>query len=180
MIARQREELNERETIAKELVDALSVIEEVPDPTGGDPVEILRDKRVIAERFDRLQLEAEYEVNGLVKAPILTAKRSNPTEDKILKRGVVVRAIYEQAVLDDAAIAPYLQHWVEAGEQARIYKGELPMKMQLFDTHTALLPLSPAGGLTSMLLLVRDASLGRGLRMFFDSLWEASTPFSEL
>ena len=195
LIEREREMLVEKEGLAKELAKLLA--SSFGDgPIEKDVVEILRNPRVIADRFDRLQLEAQDEINGLVKAPLLSPRHSNPIEDKVLRRGVRVRALYESAVLDNKEIAPYIGRWVEAGEEARIYEGILPMKLQLFDARTALLPLEVTAAappqteaIEELLdnrrerhqitaIIIRHPSLGAGLKVLFDTLWERGRPLA--
>jgi sugar-specific transcriptional regulator TrmB len=180
LIDRERESLEIRERLGKELAQDLSALTEGVDEEPEELLEVLRNRRVIADRFARLQLEAQHEINGLVKAPILTAQRSNPAEEKALARGVKVRVIYEAAILEDHAVRPYLGGWISSGEDARVFDGQLPMKLQLFDAETALLPLQgPNADRVSMLVLIRDRALGSGLRMLFESLWEQSRPLDE-
>src|SRR5919198_5927059 len=76
-----------RETLARQ---ARTVDELVPqlqqlglqdqEPWDEEVIEVLRSTKTIGERFDRLQLEAQEEIEVLVKAPIVTTKPGNPAE----------------------------------------------------------------------------------------------------
>jgi sugar-specific transcriptional regulator TrmB len=176
LIDRQRETLSERERLAKELIERLAFAGDGVEDPGEDVIEILRNRRVIADRYERLQLLAEREIKVLVKTPIL-GRGENPAQEAALRRGVRVRALYERAALEDEAIAPYVKHWIVTGEDARLYNGELPLKFALFDDRNVLMPLeTPAEADSLTAVLIRHAALGAGLKMLFECLWENAAP----
>lgn len=174
------EALARKEVVAKELAQSLSELHPTAATSGeAELVEVIRNPRAVAERFSRLQLGANESIEMFVKAPIVHSG-GNPEEDVALDRGVRVRSLYEQAILDDQAIRPHLQRWVEAGEEARVYHGELPFKLALFDAKTALMPLeTPETHRDVTSILIRNAGLGRGLAMLFDRLWAEAAPIGE-
>ena len=186
LIARQREELLQRERLVeKELIqrkrlaeDLARQLESLADPTSnnGEPelIQVLRDPRVCAERFNRLQLEAQREIHIFVKAPILNPSYSNPTQRRAMRRGVQVRALYERAILDAPEIKPYLSRWIAEGEEARVYDGELPHKLAIFDRQNILIPLVPPGGRLGKILFIRHPQLAASLGMLFEFLWEGA------
>src|SRR4029077_6618735 len=88
-------------------------------------IQILRDPRVIAARFERLQLEAEKSIDVFTKAPLFISP-GNPAQAKAQGRGVHCRGLYERAVLDTPGVKPHLAMWIAHGEEARVYDGELP------------------------------------------------------
>ena len=92
-----------------------------------------------------------------------------------MRRGVRVRGIYEQAAIDDQTFEPYLSKWIATGEEARVYKGELPHKLALFDRQSVLLPLVSVNGQGST-LFIKHPQLAMSLGMLFDSFWERSIP----
>lgn len=181
LLEHQRAELLEREKVAKELVESLTPILEATDLSGAEPVEILRDRRVVNHRFERLQLEAESEIAVLVKAPMIAAGgRGNPVQTTAMERGVKVRSIYDRQILADPEIGPFLSEWVAQGEETRVHPGELPCKFALFDRRVALMPLLNANSEESLnTVLLRNAALGAGLGVLFDVLWERSEPLAE-
>src|SRR6202007_1327910 len=101
LIARQKQEVLERERRAAAVIDQLvSLVESSPSNGEAELIQVLRDPRVATERFERLQREAKHYVDFFVKAPILNPRSSNPTEEKALRRGVRYRAIYERTIVD--------------------------------------------------------------------------------
>jgi sugar-specific transcriptional regulator TrmB len=174
LIRREKEELVHRESVAKRLTDHLSSLAEPVEAGPEELIEVIRNPRAVAERFDRLQLEAEHLIEVFCKPPSF-AKSGNPTEEKTLRRGVRNRAIYEKAALEDGSIKPFFNKWVAAGEEARIYDGELPHKLAIFDSKVALMPLIMPGEQMKT-VLIRHAQLVRTLSLAFQYIWDRSEP----
>ena len=175
---RQREELSHREQMAADLVDELDSVAEPSGGVSGAPTEViqvLRDPRVITARFERLQDEAERQIEVCVKAPFFMGPVENTAQESALRRGVRARALYERAVLDAPEVRPYLEAWVAKGEEARIYDGELPHKLALFDRRSVLLPLFMPGDQVRT-LFIRHQPLATSLGMLFDALWQNAEP----
>ena len=171
LVARRRESLFSDERIAESLVrDLASMIDEAA-PTGDSDVQVLRSPRLVAERFTRLQREARREVDVFIKAPFF-APLGNPDEQDVLARGVRCRGLYEEAVLESEHVAPYLRAWQERGEEIRLYPGELPMKLALFDSTVAIMPLEQTGDRGLVTMVIRHPSLGALIRVAFEALWE--------
>ena len=175
LIARSRDELLQREEMANELADELKSVADPSDLNGeSEQIQVLRDPRVVAERFDRLRLEAKRQIQVFVKAPIF-ARPGDPVQEKVLRRGIRVMGLYERAVLDDPAIRPYLAKWISQGDEVRVYDGELPHKLAIIDGQNILLPLVTASG-NGRILFVRHPQLGKSLGMLFDFLWNQAKP----
>jgi len=177
LIVRDERALSERKRIADELTETLAPLAADIESELDATVQVVRTQQVIAERFYRLQLEAEREVLMFVKAPILMAGRGNPAEQKALQRGVRYRCLYERAVLDDPKIGPYLASWIAGGEEARLYGGELPYKVVLIDDEIVLVILVRQSGQSSA-LIVKHEPFAKSIAMLFDSLWKESQPLA--
>jgi sugar-specific transcriptional regulator TrmB len=175
LIIREEHALAERKRVADELAETLAPLAADAESALDDTVQVVRTPQVISERFHRLQLEAEHEVLNFVKAPILMPSQGNPAEQKSLQRGVRYRCLYERAVLDDPKIGPYLKSWIAAGEEARLYSGELPYKLVLFDRKVVLLTLVRRSGESSA-LMVRHEPFAKSIAMLFDTLWKEALP----
>jgi len=83
------------------------------------------------------------------------------------------RAIYTSAAMNDPAARQVIQICADAGEQSRLLPN-VPMKMKLADSNTALLPLTPTG--TAAALLIRAPVIIQALRDYFELLWDRATP----
>ena len=176
LIAREKEELANRERLAGELADKLESVVEAIDPTAEvEVIQVLRDPRLISERFERLELEAERQIEIFCKPPVI-GRIDNPAQTKAMRRGVRIRSVYEQSALDDPALEPYLSKWVAAGEEARFYDGELPHKLAVFDRQSVLMPLVAPSGQGST-LFIRHPQLAMSLGMLFDSFWDRAKRF---
>ncbi len=176
LIAREREALAKREQLAKGLVERLSGLAERSETGVEEFIQVIRSPRAVGERFERLELEAERSLEVFVKAPVLN-RSGNPVQEKILRRGVVIRSLYERAILEVPEIKPYLANWISQGEEARVYEGDLPHKLAIFDRQTVLVHLTMPGD-QMRTLFIRHAELAMSLGMLFDSLWEKSGPWS--
>jgi DNA-binding CsgD family transcriptional regulator len=87
---------------------------------------------------------------------------------------VRVRAIYDQASVEHPGVAEIMRRSREAGEEQRVLP-ELPMKMQIADEIAVLLPVTPTGGDTALLIRGSEPILA-GLRHYFELLWELGMP----
>lgn len=174
LVQREEESLIQRKEVASRLGQRLAASVEPIEPAPEELIQVLRNPRAVAERFDRLQLEAERQIDSFIKAPFF-CRPSNPAQEKAQKRGVHVRSLYERAVLDDPSVKPFLDRWVAAGEEARVYNGELPHKLAIFDKQIVLMPLIMPADQTRT-VLIRHPQLAQSLSMFFEFLWKDAEP----
>jgi HTH-type transcriptional regulator, sugar sensing transcriptional regulator len=176
LIAREKLALREREKISAELVVQLSSFAGAEEGAAETEVmHVLRDPRVVADRFERLLAEAKEQIDCFVKAPMLVPRYDNPLQEQAKRRGVRIRGIYERAVLDQPEIKPYLAKWFEEGEEMRVYEGRLPHKLAIFDQQHILMPLITARG-EGRTLSIRHPQLAESLGMLFEFLWESAKP----
>lgn len=91
-----------------------------------------------------------------------------------MKQSVRVRSVYDRAFVQSPAGARIIGSLLADGQQARVL-AELPMKMQLADESSVLLPLTPTG--TGGAMLVHARPVVSALRQYFELLWERAVPF---
>ncbi|WP_162606415.1 TrmB family transcriptional regulator [Jiangella asiatica] len=175
LLARGRDELREREKRVETALPDLMKLFQDNAGSDGEIVEILRTPKLVGERFDRLHAAAEHTVDFVVREPVQLGG-TNQAELDALGRGVRARAVYDRAVMGNASIARNIDAWVEAGEQARVYDGELPMKFAVFDSHTVVMPLFTPGVSGVVAIIVRSRELAGALGFLFQTLWERSSP----
>jgi sugar-specific transcriptional regulator TrmB len=176
LVTRERQRLTRREELIEEITPRLEQMATEEEALEEQVIEILRNRQLISDRFERLQLEAEREIDVFVKDPPMATRPGNPAELRALKRGVRDRGLYEESVLDLPDVGSWMAHWAAAGEEIRIYPGPLPIKMAMADRRNVLLPLPTATGVTAV--LIRHPDLGEALHMLFEQLWEQSEPYS--
>lgn len=175
LVRREEETLAERKNVAIRLGQRLAALAEPIESAPADLVQVIRSPRAVAERFERLVLEAEREIETFVKGPILNPHKGNSAQKKAQCRGVRIRALYERALVDDPAVKPYLEEWLAGGEVARVYDGALPHKMVIFDHEAVLMPLVMSGEHTKT-LLIRHPQLAQSLSLAFQYVWERAEP----
>lgn len=175
LIVRDKQLVSERERIADELVEVLAPLAADAESALDDPVQVIRTPHAITQRFERLQLEAERTADVIVKAPILNPRKENPAQQKAQRRGVHYRGLYEKAAIEDPLISPYVQGWIASGEEARVYNGELPYKLMIFDAEIVLMILTRRGGQSSA-LFVRHEPLAKSLTEWFNFRWQEAEP----
>ena len=113
LMVREREELVQRDRLTGNLIKQLESVAQPTESVGEtEVIQVLRDPRVIADRFERLQVEAQREIQGFVKLPILNNRSGNPAQKKAERHGIRIRVIYERAVVDHPEIKPYLAEWI--------------------------------------------------------------------
>ncbi|MCA1605873.1 MAG: hypothetical protein LC775_10455, partial [Acidobacteria bacterium] len=172
LIRHEKEQIAHREALVKSLSEHLAAVGESSEAVPRDLIQVIRSPRAAAERFNRLQLEAEREIAVFNKPPFMQ-RTGNPTQDIVQRRGVHYRAIFERSGLNDPAVRPFLN----PGEEARAYGAELPQKLAIFDSKVVLVPLIQPGQQIDT-LFIRHRQLAETLRLAFEYLWERSEPMS--
>jgi sugar-specific transcriptional regulator TrmB len=183
LIAAEKEKISQAESLTANLIKEIqSSADKKQNGSEQKLIEVLRDPQIRGERFQQLQDQAKDEVDTLASVasvPLQQRKLGNPALCESLRRGIPHRVIYEPAMLEHEYIAPFLKKWIKLGEEARVYKGPLPLKFALFDNAIAWMPLevgTPPHPVVS--LVVRHQAMGLTLRLLFDHLWTQSEPLA--
>jgi len=179
LIARDEQQLSERQEIAKELSKTLPQVSDDAEDALDESVQVIRTPQLIGERLHRLQLEASRLIEAIVKAPIMVRPMWNPAQKKALARGVHYKALYERAAIEDPTIAPYIDSWLAQGEEARVFDGELPYKFWIFDQEIVVSTLVKRTG-HPIALLVRHAPYARSMSILFNVFWNQAKPLREI
>ena len=175
LLEKDRAELQSRERHLAQALPKLAALFDKISGADGEIVEILRTPKLVGARFDRLQSETKRTIDVVVRGPVQVGG-PNEAEISALERGVRARAIYDRAVLSDPSIHRHVAAWLAAGEQARLFPSELPMKFALFDSQTVMMPLGAPGVIGVVALIVRSTELAAALELLFTTLWERSEP----
>lgn len=175
LLDRERVELAAREHSVEHALPELTKLFEKNAGDEGELVEVLRTPKLVGERFDRLQHSAQETIDVMVRGPVQVGG-ANDAELVALQRGVRARAIYDRSVLNNPEIAPHLDAWAAAGEDARLFPGDVPMKFALFDSRVVMMPLGGTDSAGVVALIIRSSELAATLGMLFASLWQASAP----
>lgn len=178
LIEHGREELEERQRQVEAALPDLTKLFENSSGTDGEIVEILRTPKLVGQRLDRLHAETHDTIDFVVRNPVQVGG-TNEAELTALARGVRARAVYDHAVMAVPAVSKNIDAWIAAGEQARVYTGELPMKFAVFDRNTVVMPLFAPGVGGVVAIIVRSRELASALGFLFDTLWERSDPVDQ-
>jgi sugar-specific transcriptional regulator TrmB len=177
LLAADKAALLHRERLTDEVIELISLLEEQAeqaDTVSDELLQVLRGARGLTERFERLQLEAEHSIDCFIKGPSL-GDPSNSIQDKVQRRGVRYRCLYETRLLDDPATKARVLKWVAKGEEARVYQGELPQKLAIFDSKVVLMPIVRSGE-TLRTVVIRHPELAQTLSLSFQYLWDRAEP----
>lgn len=158
------------------LAPAFAAGSDVADPL--DYVDVILDRRRVAERAVQLAQAAEREICVLFKAPLVGGREENLAEVRgPRERGVRYRALYERRLLDDPEVAAWVVQFRRWGQEARAIDS-LPIKCNLYDGRAALLSLQdPVTGTPSFTALsVRHPGLAQTLAIAFEGLWSRGEP----
>lgn len=177
LVVREEQTLAERQEIARELAETLAPLAADTESALDDSVQVIRTPQLLGERFHRLQLEATRLIEGTVKAPFLTSNLSNPAQQKAMRRGVHYKILYERAVIEDPKVQSNLREFLGGGEEARVYDGELPNKIGIFDQEVVLTALTRQTGHPAS-MLIRNAPFAQSMSILFDYFWQQSKPLT--
>ena len=80
LIDREQEMLVQRKDLAGRLGQRLAALIEPVESAPEELIQVMRNSRAVADRFDRLQLEAERQIDSFIKAPFF-CRPSNPAQE---------------------------------------------------------------------------------------------------
>ena len=176
------EQYKEKEKLALEISDDLSELYE-KNRERYDPLEyikIFKEKKQIADLFQKLEKKAKKEVLVFTKAPYSLSLEENIIEFEMLSVGVKVKAIYEGEEIIKKNYFNIIDAFVSAGEVARV-ANELPLKLAVFDDKLVLLalrdPITHHPSITTILIEQND--FVRIIKVAFEKYWNLATPWDE-
>ncbi|MEV4222780.1 LuxR C-terminal-related transcriptional regulator [Nonomuraea sp. NPDC049725] len=135
----------------------------------------------VVERFDRWD-----EVHGRM-AELAAAARHQmlflqptdvlPLEPGLLRRGVAVRIVYQDGLLNRPAVQYQARQLALRGAESRTAP-RVPARAFIVDDESALVPVDPADGEGGVLEL-RNRGVVEAMRALFEQVWSAATPWGE-
>ncbi|GHE74675.1 TrmB family transcriptional regulator [Streptomyces vinaceus] len=141
-----------------------------------DYIEVLRDPRAIAERFDSIQEQAARELLSFCKPPFVAPPANDEgirTVRRLRRAGGTARAVYTHDALGDAEVLENVRRFAAAGEESR-FAPSLPLKLIVADASLVLcdMPDPVAGTHATTALYIEHPALAGCLRLAFLSVWE--------
>jgi DNA-binding CsgD family transcriptional regulator len=179
LISAREDELNQARLYARELATLPRTAPEQLHVT--ELVEILSSREAVAERWVQLQRATRETLEVFVRPPIAQSAvdEHELLQASLLKRGVVVRSIYDGEGILYPGTLEHIRRAAIAGDQARVVS-QLPLKLALFDRRVALVPLAqldPQSMIDSGLVVHRSALLA-ALIALFNIYWQRGTAVS--
>lgn len=176
LIQRARDDLHQRELIAKQLATEVAELADRPlDSQDGEVVDVIRSQRGIGDRLARLQLGASEQIRTFIRRPIVVSRTDVVSRETAtaLERGVHIREIWDLEVVADGR----LEERAAAGIEVRVARDTLPHKLAIFDRGIVLLPLETRDDpkpLTA--LLIRSSAVASSFQTVFDTYWLTAEP----
>lgn len=100
--------------------------------------------------------------------------RTNTANHFALKRGIRIRALYQDTALEDSATVDYLRDLTGHGAKIR-FSQAVPGRLLIIDKNVALLPLALPNSERRGLAVVHEAHLVGWLVSTFEQLWSGAT-----
>jgi len=146
-----------------------------------DYIEVLTDRRQVAERVMTLSRQARQEILMLFKQPIVAGIEENVAEAHTVAGRIVRRGVYEESAADAPELFNLVRQFHTLGEGIR-FVPELPIKVNLYDERIAVIllqdPISDQSSLTC--LVIEHTSMAKALKVAFESLWAQGVDFETL
>lgn len=144
-------------------------------PHTEDRLELLAGPALLEARVRGILGGARWEVAFFDKAPHVVTTSDVRQELTVLRRGVTIRAVYEQPSL--TARYPVLDRLMAAGEQVRVMAC-VPFKLMLVDHRWALVPVD-RGDETHRAVLIRSSPMLDALQAVFEAYWRRAAALRE-
>lgn len=190
LIQEYQNDLDERKELAKTMGKVFYPLynQGMQSTDVSEYIEIISDLPSIHERYVSLVKNTKFEQLGFVKPPYAyqyrrkKLKEQENVEFKILKKGAVVRVLYEYPAEEDLETTiAHIKKCIAAGEKARVIE-KLPIKMYVFDRRYVLMALDngKSAGSSLTMLVVEHPALAMAVGILFDHLWEKAQDYKTL
>lgn len=143
-----------------------------------DYIEVLTERRQVAERVMTLSRQARHEILMIFKQPLVASIEDNIAEAQAVAGRVTWRGVYDQSAAEDPEFFDLIRQFHALGQGIR-FLPELPLKVNLYDESIAVILLQdPVGGQSSLTcLVIEHASMAKALKVAFESLWTQGVDF---
>ncbi|HEY1914412.1 MAG TPA: helix-turn-helix domain-containing protein [Streptosporangiaceae bacterium] len=175
-LAKREEELRQARAMLTSLTERYRA---VPRRCAADElVQIVTGGSRALQRWLSSLDSARSQVRVLNRPPFETESADPfPAELEALRRGIPVRAVYDDSGVRSPVVLARRRAEIAAGEQARI-TGKVPLHLLLVDDNLALMPLGHDRLRTDGLLVVHSGALLDALSALFELTWANALPLS--
>ena len=145
-----------------------------------DYIQIIREKSAITAKFESLHKEAKEQILCFAKSPYIIATGKNIPGFNTLKRGVILKTIYEFRDTKKEDIKREIQSFIKGGEQVKIFQ-DLPVKMEVYDKKIVLLALvdNMPSKQSFTTLIIQHPEIAKTFIKLFDNLWDEAMTLEE-
>ncbi|MBF9132009.1 LuxR family transcriptional regulator [Plantactinospora sp. S1510] len=158
----------------------ISIAAEFSGHGSADVVTRLEGIEAVRDRLAELVWETEWECcsfsGGGAEAPD-TIEAAKPLNQTALRRGVLIRGVYQDSFRNDPATVAYVRWMAKLGGHCRSVP-ILPMRLVIVDRRTALVPIDPADSRAGALEIYIPGVV-TGLVALFEQVWDSGRPFGE-
>lgn len=135
-------------------------------------VEVIIGAQAVRTQVQQLQANTSEEVLALVRPPFVAVSREEATSAPLNRRA---RVVYDQSLIEEGPwLIDGLRDSALPGDQHRIYPS-VPMRLQIFDQRTAVLPLVRHDAQPAVLVLHPSGLLSLAIELF-EAIWRHAAP----
>ena len=168
LVEGRRQELRRIESVAE--ATAAGLAELARDLGSASPVELIRHRATVRQRFTSLEEAATEEILLVTKRPVYIAHAENVPELMAMRRGVRVRSLYESVMLEDPEEREAIGVYLQAGEEAR-HLPALPAKLAVFDRAVTLFLVDDSDPENVGTVVIRHGGVAELAAAAFEHLW---------
>jgi sugar-specific transcriptional regulator TrmB len=180
LVAAHRQRLATAEAAAETLLERLRPAYHAgqahTDPL--DYIEVLRDQRAIAQRFNDLLDATQREILVFTKPPYAVTVRQNVRGLEVA-RVRTMRSIYELSAFEDPDFPAAVQEFADAGEQIR-FVPDLPLKLGIIDETIVMFGMAdPVAEPSGTTVVIEHPALALILKIAFETVWAQAIGYEE-
>jgi len=174
MITTQRDALRIAEQELAALAEAHRTA--APEPRINDLIEVVTGVDAVRHRYLQVQHSARVELRHFITAPFVAVPPDENTAEKAATdRGIRIRAVLEQAVLEAPGAVDDTAESLRRGVEIRVVD-KLPMKLLLADSELALVPLAADSEGDPSAVMLQRSGLVTALDALFETVWRLAYP----
>ena len=186
LIEKQKQSVVELETLETEMSEIFD--NKVGNTSPLDYIQILTSKQSQVQKFEDLIKRTDSKLYSFNKKPYATGFSRKPEEihkdsqalRSCIKRGVSVRAMFEEEIENIEPFVQMLDYYESIGEEVRIHKS-LPLKMLLSDNDIAMVSMrnNDVSRFKLTSLVVEHTDLTYAFNNLFDFYWNQGITLSQ-
>ena len=144
-----------------------------------DYIEVLTERRQVAERVMTLSRQARREILMIFKQPLVASIEENIAEAQAVAGRITWQGVYEGSAADDPAFFNLIRQFHALGEAIR-FLPELPLKVNLYDERVAVILLRDpvSGGSNLTCVVIEHTSMAKALKVAFEALWAEGVDYA--